>query len=132
MKTKFTPIPEAIQRFRRGEMLIVVDDPSRENEGDFVIAAEKVTPAAINFMAHHGRGLICVPMTGERLDKLGLTPMVNVNSELREAAFTVSVDVKKGTSTGISAGDRAKTILALIDNKTRPDDLAKPGHIFPL
>ncbi len=113
-------------------MIIVVDDPDRENEGDLIIAAEKATPTAINFMARHGRGLICVPMMGDRLDKLGLTPMVNVNTELREAAFTVSVDVKKGTSTGISAADRAKTILALIDNKTKADDLAKPGHVFPL
>jgi 3,4-dihydroxy 2-butanone 4-phosphate synthase/GTP cyclohydrolase II len=131
-KTDFSPIPDAIRRIRAGEMVIVVDDPDRENEGDFVMAAEKVTPAAINFMARHGRGLICVPMLGDRLDKLGLTPMVNVNTELREAAFTVSVDLKKGTSTGISAADRAKTIRALIDNKTRPDDLAKPGHVFPL
>jgi 3,4-dihydroxy 2-butanone 4-phosphate synthase/GTP cyclohydrolase II len=132
MKPKFTDIPEAIRRIRRGEMIVVVDDPDRENEGDLVMAAEKATPAAINFMAHYGRGLICVPMMGERLDRLGLTPMVNVNNELREAAFTVSVDVKKGTTTGISAADRAKTVLALIDNKTRPEDLAKPGHVFPL
>ncbi len=132
MKTKFTPIHEAIQRIRKGQMVIVVDDPDRENEGDFIMAADKVTPAAINFMARHGRGLICVPMLGEHLDRLNLTPMVNVSTELREAAFTVSVDVKKGTSTGISAADRAKTIEALINNRTRPDDLAKPGHIFPL
>jgi len=132
MKPTFTSIPEAIKRFRQGQMVVVVDDPDRENEGDLVMAAEKATPAAINFMARHGRGLICVPMMGERLDKLGLAAMVNVNTELREAAFTVSVDVKKGTSTGISAGDRSKTILALIDHKTRPDDLAKPGHVFPL
>lgn len=132
MKSQFTPIPEAIRRFRAGKMLVVVDDPDRENEGDLVIAAEKITPAAINFMAQHGRGLICVPMLGDRLDKLGLTPMVNVNTELREAAFTVSVDVKRGTSTGISAADRARTVLALIDNKTRAEDLAKPGHLFPL
>ncbi len=130
--SEFSPIPDAIRRIRAGEMVIVVDDPDRENEGDFVMAAEKVTPAAINFMAQHGRGLICVPMLGDRLDKLGLTPMVNVNTELREAAFTVSVDLKKGTSTGISASDRSKTIRALIDNKTRAEDLAKPGHVFPL
>lgn len=132
MKIKFTSIPEAIQQFRKGKMLIVIDDADRENEGDLVIAAEKVTPAAINFMAKHGRGLICVPMTAERLDKLDLKPMVTDNTELREAAFTVSVDVKKGTTTGISAGDRAKTIKALIDQKTISKDLAKPGHIFPL
>jgi 3,4-dihydroxy 2-butanone 4-phosphate synthase / GTP cyclohydrolase II len=128
----FAAIPDAIRRIRAGEIVIVVDDPDRENEGDFVMAAEKVTPAAINFMARYGRGLICVPMMGERLDSLGLTPMVNVNSELREAAFTVSVDVKKGTSTGISAADRAKTIKALLDHHTRSEDLAKPGHVFPL
>ena len=132
MKNEFAAIPDAIRRIRAGEIIIVVDDPDRENEGDFVMAAEKVTPAAINFMAKFGRGLICVPMMGDRLDRLGLTPMVNVNSELREAAFTVSVDVKKGTSTGISAADRAKTIKALLDNHTRAEDLAKPGHVFPL
>ena len=132
MKTKFSSIPDAIQFIRKGRMIIVVDDPNRENEGDFVMAAEKVTPAAINFMARHGRGLICVPMKGERLDKLRLTPMVNENTELREAAFTVSVDVIKGTTTGISASDRAKTINALINKKTKPSDLARPGHVFPL
>jgi 3,4-dihydroxy 2-butanone 4-phosphate synthase/GTP cyclohydrolase II len=132
MNPKFTDIPEAIRRIRQGQMIVVVDDPDRENEGDLIMAAEKVTPAAINFMAQHGRGLICVPMMGDRLDKLGLAPMVNVNNELREAAFTVSVDVKEGTSTGISAGDRAKTILSLINNKTKPADLARPGHVFPL
>lgn len=132
MKSKFTPIPEAIQYIRKGQMVIVVDDPGRENEGDFVMAAEKATPSTINFMARHGRGLICAPMTGERLDALQLYPMVSESTEVREAAFTVSVDVKKGTSTGISAQDRAKTILSLIDHKTRPHDLAKPGHVFPL
>lgn len=132
MTAPFVSIPDAIRHIRAGRMLIVVDDPDRENEGDFIVAAEKVTPAAVNFMAQHGRGLICVPMLGDRLDRLGLTPMVNVNTELREAAFTVSVDVKKGTSTGISAADRARTIRALIDNKTKPEDLAKPGHVFPL
>ncbi len=128
----FTPINDAIQRIKKGEMVIVVDDADRENEGDLVMAADKVTPAAINFMVRHGRGLVCVPMKGERLDQLGISPMVNVNSELREAAFTVSVDVKKGASTGISASDRAKTIQALVNKKTKPSDLAKPGHIFPL
>lgn len=132
MKSEFTPIPEAIKRIRQGKMVVVVDDADRENEGDFILAAEKVTPSSINFMARHGRGLICVPMMGDRLDALGLNPMVNVSTELREAAFTVSVDVKKGTTTGISAADRAQTIMALINNKTKPEDLAKPGHIFPL
>lgn len=131
-KTIFTPIPEAIRRIKQGQMIIVVDDPNRENEGDLVMAAEKATPSAINFMAQHGRGLICVPMTGDRLDRLNLSPMVNINTELREAAFTVSVDVKKGTTTGISASDRSKTILSLIDEKTKATDLARPGHVFPL
>jgi 3,4-dihydroxy 2-butanone 4-phosphate synthase/GTP cyclohydrolase II len=128
----FSTIPEAIHQFRKGRMVIVADDAERENEGDLVIAAEKVSPAAINFMAQHGRGLICVPMLPERLDALRLGPMVEQNTELREAAFTVSVDVKKGTTTGISADDRSKTIKALINPKTEPNDLGKPGHIFPL
>src|SRR5947208_1986403 len=128
MKPPFTPIPEALRQFRQGKMLVVVDDPDRENEGDLILAAEKVTPAAINFMSRHGRGLICVPMMGERLDKLKLSPMVLENTELREAAFTVSVDVKKGTSTGISASDRSRTIEALVNERTRPEELAKPGH----
>jgi 3,4-dihydroxy 2-butanone 4-phosphate synthase/GTP cyclohydrolase II len=132
MKNKFSSIPDAVRQIRAGRMVIVVDDPDRENEGDFIIAAERTTANAINFMAKHGRGLICVPMMGERLDELELSPMVNVNTELRDAAFTVSVDLKKGTSTGISAADRAKTILSLIDHKTKPADLAKPGHVFPL
>ncbi len=132
MKNTFSTIPDAIRQFRSGKMVLVVDDPDRENEGDLIIAAEKVTPAAINFMARFGRGLICVPMTAERLDELKVDPMVVRNTELREAAFTVSVDVKKGTTTGISAADRAKTIHALIDRKTKPEDLAKPGHVFPL
>ncbi|MCB4755729.1 MAG: bifunctional 3,4-dihydroxy-2-butanone-4-phosphate synthase/GTP cyclohydrolase II [Elusimicrobia bacterium] len=132
MKTHFSSISDALRRIKRGQMVIVVDDADRENEGDLVMAAEKVTANAINFMARHGRGLICVPMTGERLDQLRLNPMVTDNTELREAAFTVSVDVKKGTTTGISAADRAATIRALINKKTRPDDLARPGHVFPL
>ncbi len=132
MTNQFSSIQDAIRQFKAGKMVVVVDDPDRENEGDLVMAAEKVTPQAINFMAKYGRGLICVPMMGHRLDELKLGPMVMQNTELREAAFTVSVDVKKGTTTGISAGDRAKTILALINSKTKHDDLAKPGHIFPL
>jgi len=131
-KSGFADIPEAIQEVRSGNMVIVVDDADRENEGDLVMAAEKVTPGAINFMAKFGRGLICVPMTGDRLDELDLHPMVVQSTELREAAFTVSVDAKKGTTTGISALDRAKTVQALIDRKTKPDDLARPGHVFPL
>jgi 3,4-dihydroxy 2-butanone 4-phosphate synthase / GTP cyclohydrolase II len=129
--TAFSPVPEALRDFARGRPIIVVDDPDRENEGDLVIAASKATPAAINFMARHGRGLVCVPMLGDRLDKLGLDPMVE-NGSTREAAFTVSVDARRGVTTGISAHDRARTVKALIDPRTKPDDLSKPGHIFPL
>lgn len=127
----FVSIPEALKELRRGKALVVVDDPGRENEGDVVIAADKVTPAAINFMAKEGRGLICVPMLGDRLDALQITPMVE-RGESREAAFTVSVDAKRGVTTGISAHDRARTVQALIDPKSRPSDLSRPGHIFPL
>ncbi len=127
----FASIAEALQDFRKGRLVIVVDDPGRENEGDLVLAAEKVTPAAINFMAKHARGLICVPMLGERLDRLNLAPMVE-NGAPREAAFTVSVDARRGVTTGISAHDRARTVKALIDPRTRPEDLSRPGHVFPL
>ncbi len=117
-------------------MIIVIDDPKRENEGDLIIAAEKCTEAAVNFTAKHGRGLLCVPMTNERLDELNLHPMVHASSWTREpgrdTAFSVSVDVRQGTTTGISASDRTKTIQALISPKTKPDDLIRPGHIFPL
>jgi 3,4-dihydroxy 2-butanone 4-phosphate synthase / GTP cyclohydrolase II len=128
---KFASIPEALRDFRRGRFLIVVDDPGRENEGDLVMAADHVTPSAVNFMAKHGRGLICVPMLGERLDELRLSPMVE-NGAPREAAFTVSVDARKGVTTGISAYDRARTIRALAHPGTRAEDLSRPGHIFPL
>ncbi|RMD87872.1 MAG: bifunctional 3,4-dihydroxy-2-butanone-4-phosphate synthase/GTP cyclohydrolase II [Calditrichaeota bacterium] len=128
----FNSIEEAIEDFRQGKILIVVDDEDRENEGDFIMAAEKVTPEKINFMAKYGRGLICVPMTGERLDELDLHPMVSENTEKLRTYFTVSVDAKKNTTTGISAFDRCETVRALIDPKTRPKDLARPGHIFPL
>ncbi len=117
---------------RRGEMVIVVDDEDRENEGDLVLAAEKVTPEKINFMAKHARGLICVPMTEERLQELGLTLMVPSDPHENGCAFTVSVDAKLGISTGISAHDRAHTIKTLIDPATKPEDLVKPGHVFPL
>jgi len=113
-------------------MVIVADDEDRENEGDLTLAAAKVTPAAINFMATHGRGLICVPMTGDRLDRLDLPPMVSKNTAAFETAFAVSVEAKHGVSTGISARDRCRTIQALVDPATRPTDLARPGHIFPL
>ena len=128
----FAPIEEAIEAIRDGQMIIVVDDEDRENEGDLTIAAEKITPAAINFMAKYGRGLICVPMTAERLAELEIPQMVPQNTARFDTAFCVSVEAKHVTSTGISASDRAATVLALIDSATRPTDLARPGHMFPL
>ncbi len=127
-------IEEAIEDIRQGKIIIVVDDPDRENEGDFVMAAEKVTPEAINFMSKYGRGLICVPITKKRAEELHLSPMFPNNTALHQTAFTVSVDAnqKFGVTTGISAKDRATTIKVLIDPKTKPEDLAKPGHVFPL
>lgn len=126
-------IEEAIEDIRQGKIIIVVDDEGRENEGDFLAAAEKVTPEMINFMATHGRGLICAPLTESRCKELELRQMVSNNTDHLETAFTVSVDLKgNGVTTGISAADRAKTILSLIDADTRPYDLARPGHVFPL
>jgi 3,4-dihydroxy 2-butanone 4-phosphate synthase / GTP cyclohydrolase II len=113
-------------------MVIVVDDESRENEGDLVMAAEKVTPDAVNFMATHGRGLICLPLTGERLDDLRIPPMTQTNTSEQGTAFHVSIGAKGRISTGISAADRAATVLAAIDPRTEPDDISMPGHIFPL
>jgi 3,4-dihydroxy 2-butanone 4-phosphate synthase/GTP cyclohydrolase II len=129
---KFNTIPEAIEYIKKGRMVIVIDDKERENEGDLVMAASKVTPEAINFMAKYGRGLICLAIVGERLDKLGIKPMVTNGVELREAAFTVSVDARQGTSTGISAHDRATTVKAVVNPRTKTSDLCSPGHIFPL
>ena len=129
---KTSTIPEAIEEIRNGKMIILVDNEDRENEGDLIIAAEFCTPEAINFMATYGRGLICVPMTPERLEKLGLKLMVPENSEKFCTAFTISVDAKEGTTTGISAADRARTVQVLTDEKSTPEDLSKPGHIFPL
>lgn len=128
----FATIDDAVDAIRRGEMVIVVDDEDRENEGDLTIAAEKVTPDIVNFMATHGRGLICMPMTGERLDQLEIPLMVGKNTTQFETAFTVPIDAKDGVTTGISAADRARTILAAIDPKTMATDLARPGHMFPL
>ena len=125
-------IDEALKRIRRGEMVLVVDDEDRENEGDLTIAAEKITPEAVNFMARYGRGLICLPMTPERLDVLDVPLMVSQNSSRFDTAFCVSIEAKGTTSTGISAGDRAATVLAAIDPATKPSDLARPGHTFPL
>ncbi|MCM8809940.1 MAG: bifunctional 3,4-dihydroxy-2-butanone-4-phosphate synthase/GTP cyclohydrolase II, partial [Candidatus Omnitrophica bacterium] len=128
----FSDIPSAIKDIKKGKIVIVVDDPSRENEGDFVCAAEKVTPEIINFMAKYGRGLICLPIIGKRLDELKIEQMVENPSEIKEANFTVSIDARKGISTGISAYDRALTIKTVLNPKTKPDDLIKPGHVFPL
>ena len=132
-KIQLNTIEEAIEDIRQGKIIIVVDDEDRENEGDFLAAAEKVTPEMINFMATHGRGLICAPLTESRCKELGLHVMVTNNTDPMETAFTVSVDLRgNGVTTGISAADRAKTILALVNSETKPHDLARPGHIFPL
>ena len=131
-KSPFARIEDAVAAIREGRMIIVVDDEDRENEGDLTIAAEKVTPAAINFMATHGRGLICMPMTQQRLEELDLPLMVSQNTTTFDTAFCVSIEAKGVTSTGISAADRAATVLAAIDANTRPSDLARPGHMFPL
>ncbi len=128
----FAPIEEAIEAIRHGRMVVVVDDEDRENEGDLTMAASAVTPEAIAFMATHGRGLICVSLEGELLDRLHIPMMVRDNSSPFETAFCVSVEAKEGTTTGISAGDRARTIQALIDPASRPYDFVKPGHTFPL
>ncbi len=125
-------IAEAIKDIKAGKFLIIVDDEDRENEGDLALAAEKVTKEAINFMAKHGRGLICLPITGKRLDELGIPMMVGENTSKFATAFSVSVDAKHGTTTGISAADRAQTVKTMIDPKTKPEDLVRPGHVFPL
>ncbi|MDR7371033.1 3,4-dihydroxy-2-butanone-4-phosphate synthase [Flavobacterium aquidurense] len=132
-KIQLNTIEEAIEDIRQGKIIIVVDDEDRENEGDFLAAAEKVTPEMINFMATHGRGLICTPLTESRCKELDLRAMVTNNTDHMETAFTVSIDLKgHGVTTGISAADRAKTVQALVDGNTKPHDLARPGHIFPL
>ena len=126
----FAPVQAAVDAVRAGEMIIVVDDEDRENEGDLTIAAEKVTPEAINFMARYGRGLICMPMTPERLEELDVPLMVTENTARFNTAFCVSIEAKGKTSTGISAGDRAATVLAAIDPATTAADLARPGHMW--
>ena len=128
----FATIPEALEELKAGKMIIVVDDEDRENEGDFIMAADKVTPEAVNFMAKYGRGMICVPTTSDRLEELGLPMMVEHNTAKLGTAFTVSVDAVKGTTTGISASDRAITIRTMADPGAEPEDLARPGHIHPL
>ena len=128
----FASIEAAIAAVKDGKIVIVVDDEDRENEGDLTVAAEKITPEVINFMARHGRGLICMPMTGERLEQLEVPLMVNENTATYGTAFCVSIEGKKKVSTGISAADRAATVQAAIDSNTKPSDLARPGHMFPL
>lgn len=125
-------IEDAIKAISRGEMVIVVDDEDRENEGDIIAASDSITPQQIAFMMNHARGLICVAMPGERLDALDIPLMVSRNTESLKTAFTVSVDYIPGTTTGISAADRAKTVRALVSEESRPEDFARPGHIFPL
>jgi 3,4-dihydroxy 2-butanone 4-phosphate synthase/GTP cyclohydrolase II len=129
---KTVSVEAALDAVRAGRMIIIVDDEDRENEGDLMVAAEKATPEIINFMARHGRGLVCLPLTRERLDELQLPLMVSENTARFQTAFTVSIDAKKGVTTGISAHDRAATVLAAVDPATRPEDLARPGHVFPL
>ncbi len=128
----FTDVSSALEEIRAGRMIVVVDDEDRENEGDLTLAAEKVTPEAINFMAKHGRGLICLAMTGERLDQLRIGPMTSENTSQYGTAFCEAIDARDGVTTGISAHDRARTIEVAIDPATRPSDLVRPGHMFPL
>jgi 3,4-dihydroxy 2-butanone 4-phosphate synthase/GTP cyclohydrolase II len=128
----FAPIEAAVREIRRGRIIIVVDDEARENEGDLIFAAGKATPAKVNFLARHGRGLVCATMTRERADALGLPDQTQSNTALHGTAFTVSVDAVEGTTTGISAHDRARTIKVLVDPAARPEDLARPGHVFPI
>ncbi|MEX2556854.1 MAG: bifunctional 3,4-dihydroxy-2-butanone-4-phosphate synthase/GTP cyclohydrolase II [Actinomycetota bacterium] len=127
----FATIAEALDEMKAGRIVVVVDDPDRENEGDFVVAAEKITPEAINFMATHGRGLICMPIVADRLDRLGIPPMVPEKAETHETAFAISIDLATG-GTGISAHERAATVKKVLDPDARPEDFRKPGHIFPL
>ncbi len=131
-KSQFNTIDEAIEDIKAGKPIVVVDDEDRENEGDLIIAAEKITPDTVNFLATHGRGLICVSLTRDRLEQLKLYQMVEQNTARLGTRFTVSVDALEGTTTGISAGDRAKTIRVLVDPKSKPEELARPGHIFPI
>jgi 3,4-dihydroxy 2-butanone 4-phosphate synthase/GTP cyclohydrolase II len=128
----FSSITEALEEIKAGKIVIVVDDEDRENEGDFIVAAEKTTPEIINFLLKEGRGVLCAPLTAQRADELGLGSMVESNTSLHETPFTVSVDFIHGTTTGVSAADRAATILSLLNPTTKPSDLARPGHVFPL
>src|SRR5437870_4763544 len=132
LQSPFTDVPTAIEEIRTGRMIVVVDDEDRENEGDLTLAAEKVTPEAINFMAKYGRGLICLAMTEERLEHLRIGPMTAENTSQYGTAFCEAIDAREGVTTGISAYDRARTSRVAIDPATRPADLARPGHVFPL
>src|SRR6201984_3659615 len=131
-KSPFATVEEAVEEIRQGRMIVLVDDEDRENEGDLTMAAEKITPEAINFMAKYGRGLICMPLTEDRCDELHLPLMSPINTSVHGTAFTEAIDARVGVTTGISASDRAITVLTAIDPKTKPQDLARPGHIFPL
>src|SRR5246127_5157156 len=131
-KSPFATVEEAVEEIRQGRMIVLVDDEDRENEGDLTLAAEKITPEAINFMAKYARGLICLPLTEDRCDELHLPLMSPINTSVHAAPSTEAIDGRLGVTTGISASDRAITILTAIDSKTRPQDLARPGHIFPL
>src|SRR5437899_8226821 len=130
--TGFSTIEEGIEEIRQGRILLVVDDEDRENEGDLVMAADRVTPEAVNFMAKYGRGLICVPLLGERLDELKISMMVSDNTAPMGTAFTVTVDARRGVTTGTSAYDRAVTIRTLVAQQMRAEDLTRPGHVLPL
>lgn len=132
MDFKSNSVEEAIEDFKQGRMVVLVDDEDRENEGDLAMAAEKVTPEAVNFMSRYGRGLVCLALTEEKADELDLPLMVRENTSLFQTGFTVSIDAKKGTTTGISAKDRAVTVMAAIEDAAKPQDLARPGHVFPL
>ena len=128
----FDKIQDALKAIKEGEIVVVLDDEDRENEGDLVMAASMITPDAINFMAVEGRGLICVPMDSDIAERLQFNPMVSDNQESKQCSFTISVDLKMGITTGISASDRAKTVAAIADNQSLADDFVKPGHVFPL
>src|SRR5688572_23744952 len=128
----FESVQRALAEYRAGRMVILVDDEDRENEGDLCLAAEKVTAEAINFMAVHARGLVCLALTEERLEQLQIPMMVTHNTSKHETAFTVSIEARQGVTTGISAADRARTVQVAVDDATRPDDLVRPGHVFPL
>jgi 3,4-dihydroxy 2-butanone 4-phosphate synthase/GTP cyclohydrolase II len=132
VQEEFNTIEDAIEDFRQGKILIVVDDEDRENEGDFVLAAEKTTPEAINFFVKEGRGVVCAPITATRAKELNLDLMVDANTSLHETPFTVSIDYLHGTTTGVSVTDRSTTVRALVDPKALVNDFARPGHIFPL